>query len=138
MSTIQPNRFLRNALRADAAVSGAVGVLQLALADLLAKVLELPSLMLTGAGLFLLGYVALLVVLARSARLWSGWIWIVILGNIAWALGCITLAFSREFAPSELGIAFLATQTVTVIVFAALEYRGLVGSERPIRAALAL
>jgi hypothetical protein len=64
LQTIQPNGFLRGALLADAAVSGAVALLQLALTGLLVELLHLPSPLLVGTGAFLVAYVALLLVLA--------------------------------------------------------------------------
>jgi hypothetical protein len=137
VQTIQPNGFLRGALLADAVVSGAVALLQLALSGLLVELLRLPSSLLMGTGAFLVAYVALLIVLARSARVWPALIWIVVVGNVAWALGCVGLMFGAEVNPSPLGVAFLGVQAVTVLIFAGLEYKGLDGSAGGARGAVA-
>lgn len=129
MQTVQSNKFLQRVLLADAVVSGAVAVLQIAFVDLLAGLLNLPVQLLMGTGLFLVAYVVLLIALARASRLWSGLIWLVIVGNVAWAVGCAGLVMIAGLQPSPLGIAFLAVQAVTVLVFAALEYLGLARSE---------
>ena len=137
MQTIHPNRLLRGALLADAVVSGAVALLQLALAGPLAELLRLPSSLLLGSGAFLVAYVVLLIVLARSARAWTALIWIVVLGNLAWAVGCVGLMFGADAKPSALGVAFLGVQAVAVLTFAALEYKGLVESVGCAQAAVA-
>ena len=136
MNTIQPNKFLRGALLADAVVSGAVALLQLALTGLLVDLLRLPSPLLLGTGAFLVAYVALLLVLARSARVWTPLIWIVVMGNVAWALACIWLVSGAAVKPSALGVAFVGVQAVAVLIFAALEYKGVVESARGSRMAL--
>jgi hypothetical protein len=137
MKTIEPSAFLRGVLLADALVSGAVALVQLALASTLSEWLRLPSEMLMATGAFLVGYVIVLTVLARSARISSAWVWLVVIGNVAWAIGCVALAALGAVQPSGLGLAFLAVQAVTVLIFAALEYRGLVESRASARAAWA-
>lgn len=125
MQTIQPSGFLRGALVADAAVSGVVAALQLGFAGRLADLLHVPSTLLLGTGAFLVAYVVMLLLLARSARVWPALLWLVILGNVAWAVGCIGLVFTVQVNPSALGMAFLGVQAVTVLIFAVLEYMGL-------------
>jgi hypothetical protein len=125
LQTIQPSSFLRGALLADAVVSGAVALLQLALTGMLVGLLHLPASLLTGTGAFLVAYVVLLLVLARSARVWPLLIWIVVLGNLAWAVGCVALMFGANPSPSGLGMAFLGVQAITVLIFAGLEFKGL-------------
>jgi hypothetical protein len=136
MQTIQPNRFLRGALLADAAVSGAVAALQLALTGALAELLQLPHLLLIGTGAFLAAYVALLIALALSTRVWAPLIWLVVVGNVAWALGCVGLLVNAQVTPSALGNAFVVVQVAAVLVFAALEYKGMVESLGMARAAV--
>lgn len=137
MQTIQPNGFLRGVLLADAVVSGAVALLQLALTGLLVELFYLPSSLLMGTGAFLMAYVVLLIVLARSVRVWPALIWIVVVGNVAWALGCVGLMVGAKLNPSPLGVAFLAVQAVAVLLFAGLEYKGLGESAGGVRAAVA-
>ena len=69
MQFILPSRLLRTALVVDAVATGALAVLQVAVPDLLSRLLVLPRGLLLETGVFLLGYLLLLVVMARSARL---------------------------------------------------------------------
>jgi hypothetical protein len=133
VNTLQPNKFLQGALLADAVVSGAVALLQLALTGPLVDLLHLPSSLLLGTGTFLVAYGALLVVVARSARVWTPLMWIVVVGNMAWALACIGLILGATAKPSSLGVAFVGVQAVAVLIFASLEYKGLVESVRSSR-----
>jgi hypothetical protein len=137
MQTIQPSPFLQRVLLADAVVSGAVAIVQVAFAEWLAGLLRLPSPLLTGTGFFLVGYVVLLAVLARTRRLWAGLIWLVVVGNAAWAVGCVGLAMFFTTQPSAFGMAFLTVQAITVLIFAALEFHGLTNSHRSTGPALA-
>jgi hypothetical protein len=128
MQTIHPSRFLKVALFADAAVSGAVALLQLLAGKLLAGLLALPAVLLLESGVFMVVYVALLVAMATRRRLWSWLVWVVIVGNVAWAVGCVSLlkllpAFASGPANS-LGVAFLLVQAFTVLALALLQWRG--------------
>ena len=125
MSSVTPSDLLKKALAADAVVSGAVAVLQLAIPDALSRLLLLPRGLLVETGLFLVAYTLLLIVLARSARVWSPLILVIVVGNVAWAAGCAVLLGTGQLQPSILGIAFVAQQAVAVLVFAGLEYFGL-------------
>jgi hypothetical protein len=127
MTSIYPSRFLRNALIADALACTALVVLQLSLPDLLASLLQLPSILLTCSGVFLATYVGLLIVLASSKSVWKVMVTLVVVGNVAWALGCVGLAALA--APSGLGIGYLIAQAVFVLVIAKLEWQGLKGSQ---------
>ena len=120
-----PSRFLRFSLLADAAISGAVGVLMMAGAGLLDGLLGLPVPLLRGAGLVLVPYVAALVWLARREDLSRQAVWMVILANGAWAAACVLLLLSGWIAPTWLGVAFVLVQAVTVLVFAELQYMAL-------------
>ena len=128
MQTIVPNTFLKRALGADAALSGAVALLQLAVPTLLAAQTGLAPALLIGTGVFLVGYVALLIVLATRARLWAPLVWFVVAGNAGWAVAALVV--SQEQALSALGQAFAFVHAVAVSVFAWLEYRGLATSSR--------
>ena len=72
MRTVFPSSLLRKALIADAVVSGAVAALQLAMPQALGRLLLLPRGLLVETGMFLVAYTLLLILLARSARVWSG------------------------------------------------------------------
>ena len=120
---VQPSSFLKRALVADAAVSGAVALLQLAASAQLSSFTGLPQPLLLGTGTFLVGYVTLLLVLAARQSVWSSLLWLVIAGNLAWAVGALGVSMSSPL--STLGHAFAAVHAVAVTTFAYLEYRGL-------------
>lgn len=124
MHTIHPSRFLKVALLVDALVSGLVAVLQLLAGKLLTSLLALPAMLLFESGVFLVGYVALLVTMARSQRLWSWLVLAIVVGNVGWALGCLGLLQLLPAAPSALGTAYLLLQAAAVLVFAGLEWAG--------------
>ena len=128
MQTIVPNTFLKRVLWADAAVSGAVALLQLAVPALLAAQTGLPNALLVGTGLFLVGYVAWLITLATRARLWTPLLWFVIAGNAGWAVAALVVSLALPLAALGQGFAFVHAAAVSV--FAWLEYRGLSDSSR--------
>lgn len=125
MKTVVPSRLLTLALAADALVSGATAALQVAAPAWLGQLLLLPHALLLETGIFLVAYTVLLIVLARSARVWSGLIGIVVAGNLGWAIGCVALLASGALSPNLLGAAFVATHVIVVLTFATLEFNGL-------------
>ncbi len=125
MQSILPSRLLRLALVVDAAATGALAVLQLALPDALSRLLMLPRGLLLETGAFLVGYVILLVVMARSQRLWSWLVRTVVVGNLLWAVGCVALLATGAVQPGALGMAYMAMQALAVMVFAGAQYLGL-------------
>jgi hypothetical protein len=125
MKTIQSSRLLKLALYADAAASVSLAGLQLLLPSLLSDRLSLPAGLLTGTGIFLVGYTLMLVLLARAHHVWAVAVQFIILGNVGWAIACLALAETAIVSPSGLGVAFLVFQAVAVLAFAALEYAGL-------------
>ena len=129
MRTVHPSPLLKTALVADAVVTGAAAVLQLTAASWLSELLALPRTLLIESGAFLVAYTVLLIVLARSTRVSSAVIATIVVGNIAWAAGCVGLLVTDALSPSGLGVAFVIMQTVAVLIFATLEYLGLKGSE---------
>lgn len=128
MNTIRPSSLLKNALLADAVVSGATGLLQLVATDQLATMLALPRTGLAATGEFFVIFAALLLVLANRRSVWAGLVGFVALGNLAWGLGSVALLLAGVLAPNALGAAFVLVQAVAVAVFGALEWRGLRGS----------
>jgi hypothetical protein len=128
MHTVYPSTLLRRALGADALVSGAVAALQLAAAGALADLLALPRALLVETGVFLACYTVLLVVLARSERVWRPLVLVIVAGNVGWAIACVGVIAAGVVQPSALGVAFVAVQAVAVLGFAALEGLGLKAS----------
>lgn len=117
--------FLRNTLFADALVSGAAGILMMLGAPLLSPLLGLPGELLFWAGLVLVPFVAMLVVIARRATVSRLVMIDIIVINALWVAGSFALLFSGAVDPTMLGIAFVTAQAVTVAVFAELQFIGI-------------
>ena len=123
-TSLLPSSTLRRALWTDAAVSGAAGALQLAGGDTLAAAFGLPAPLSLASGVFLLGYAAMLVAMARAPRLHAALVALVVFGNLGWALACVGLPAAGVLNPSSLGLAWLLLQALAVAVFAAWEGAG--------------
>ncbi|HZS08146.1 MAG TPA: hypothetical protein VFD58_25150 [Blastocatellia bacterium] len=125
MPIISPSSFLRRALLADAAMSGAAGLLMMLGADFLTEPTGLPVALLRYAGLSLLPFAALLIWLATRASLPQPAVWVVIACNVSWTADSILLLLAGWVAPTALGKAFVVAQALAVLVMAELEYLGL-------------
>jgi hypothetical protein len=125
MSMSSGSTFLRRVLVADAAISGATGVLMMAGAPMLAPALGIPAELLRWAGLSLLPFAALVVHLSRRAHLARGGVGTVIALNAAWVVASVALLVSGQVAPTTLGYAFVIVQAVAVAGLADLQYFGL-------------
>ena len=125
MNTLHVSSLLRFALRLDAVATAATGGAMLLFTTEMESLLHLPAVLMTYAGLFLLGYAAVIAVLSRRDTLPRWAVWTVIVGNALWATDCAALAFLGILAPSALGIGFLLMQAVVVAGFAELQYFGL-------------
>jgi hypothetical protein len=117
--------LLRRALLADAIFSGASAVLLTLGAGALASLLNLPVALLRETGLFLIAYAALVGWLGTRPSILRPLVWIVVVGNAAWALASIALLFGGWVTPNLLGEAAVAMQAIAVGVFAELQYVGL-------------
>lgn len=136
MTFIRPSKLLKQALVADAAVSSAVGVLQVAVTPWLVTVLSLPASLLLGTGLFMLGYAGLLIVMAVSRTLPKVLVQVVVFGNVGWGMAGGWVLVASGFHPTGFGIAFVGIHIVGVLVLALAEYLGL-GQSAPSRPATA-
>ncbi|MBB6466868.1 hypothetical protein [Aminobacter carboxidus] len=114
--------FVRNVLNADALISGAAGILMMLGAPLLSPLLELPAELLFWAGLALVPFVAMLVVIARRPSVSKLMMIDIIAINVVWVIGSFGLLLSGVVAPNALGIAFVAAQALAVAVFAELQF----------------
>ena len=128
MTTVRPHSLLRTALLVDAAGSGALALLQLLATDTLAPLLGVPAPVLLGTGLFFVAYVTLLVLMARAAQLPVALVWLVVVGNAGWAVGCVGAMLSGWLQPSAAGVGYLLFQAVAVLLFATLQRMGLARS----------
>ena len=89
MSQFSSSLLLRRALIADAAASGATGLLLLAGPGLLDRLLGLPTAFLRGAGLLLVPYVVFVAWVGMRARIARGPVWAAIVAHAAWAMASI-------------------------------------------------
>jgi hypothetical protein len=117
--------FLRFALLVDAVASGATGLLLVAGAEGLTRLLGLPVPLMREAGLLLVPYVALVGFVVTRENISLGAVKTIVALNVLWVLGSIGLLMSSLVAPRMLGYAFVIVQAVAVGVFAELQIIGL-------------
>ncbi len=126
MTTLNsPSKLLRRVLLADAATSGAIGLLMMLGSGLLEQLLGLPAELSRYAGISLLPFAAFLIYLAKRENLSPPAIWAVIILNVLWIADSILLLLSGWIEPTGLGYAFVIFQAFGVAMFAGLEYFGL-------------
>lgn len=119
-----PN-FLRNVLRADALSCVACVVLQVVFTGQMAQLLGLPEALLAYTSEFLLVYAAVVAFVSTRDPLPRPLVWVLLAGNLGWAIACALLLVSGRVAPSMLGTAYVVAQALTVAVLAELQFFGL-------------
>lgn len=124
-----PSLFLRRAVQGDAVITGAMAILLVAGASLLAPTLNLPETFLRQVGIFLIVYAALVGFLGTREQMPKLAVWLVIAANAIWAIDSIGLLFTGWVSPNALGQAFIAAQAIAVAAIAELQYIGLKRSE---------
>ena len=125
MLSLRPSPLLRQALLADAATSGACGLLMVLGAGFLGRLLGLPPALLTYVGLSLLPFAALLAYLATRETLPPTAVWMVIGSNALWAADSLLLLVSGWVEPTAAGYAFTVVQALVVVMYAEFQYIGL-------------
>jgi hypothetical protein len=125
MRITQSSTFLRRVLMADAATSGAMGLLLLAAGGILERQLGGPAWLLNLSAVVLLPFAGLLIYLATRERIAAPAVWAVIAANLIWVADSLLLVLSGWVALTTLGIAFIVAQAIVVAIFAELEYVGL-------------
>lgn len=118
-----PTPWLRRVLALDALSGVGAGLLHLLLADTLAQTFGLAAGLISASGWALFGFAALAGWLARQALPARGPLMLLILGNGAWSLGCLALAWGGG-AVTPLGQAYLTVLAVAVLAMADLEFLG--------------
>jgi hypothetical protein len=121
----RPSSFLRLVLLADAAASGATGLLVLIGGGFLAGLLGVPATLLREAGLILLPYVAFVAYIGTRESLVRPAIWAIVICNVLWAGASVLLVMGQWIAPTALGYAFVIGQALIVALLAGLQYLGL-------------
>lgn len=122
---INPSPFLRRAIQADALVSGAMALLLVFGAGLLAPLLNLPEAFMRNTGFILVVYAALVGLLGTRSIMSRTAVWTVIAVNAGWTIDSLILLASDWVAPNLMGQIFVVMQAITVGVFAELQFVGL-------------
>jgi hypothetical protein len=125
MMTIHSSPLLRQALLADAATSGAFGLLMLLAAGPLGHLLGLPEMLLRIAGLVLLPFAAFLAWLGLRVQVQRLLVWAVVIGNALWVADSILLLVSGWVEPTTAGYAFVIMQALAVLMYAEFQFIGL-------------
>ncbi|MEV4258006.1 hypothetical protein AB0J52_33000 [Spirillospora sp. NPDC049652] len=119
------SRLLRLALRADAIVTGANGLLYLALAAPLQDLLDLNAGTGRELGGFLLLYAAAVWAISMPARPRRGAVTAVVEVNGLWTVLSIVTVFAGWFSLNTVGTVWAVLQAIVVAGFAALQYTAL-------------
>ncbi len=122
---IHPSLFLRRAIQVDALVSGAMALLLVVGAGLLAPLLSFPEAFLRNTGFVLVVYATLVGFLGTRGLMPKMAVWAVIAVNAMWTVDSIALLMSGWVPPNLFGHAFVVMQAVAVGVFAELQFIGL-------------
>jgi hypothetical protein len=120
-----PSLFLRRVLQLDAVATGATGLLLLGGTGMLHGLLNLPTALMTYAGIFCVAWAATLGLASLRNEISRGFVWTIIVANVLWVVGSVALLLSGYVSPTWLGYTFVIAQAVAVDVFAALQYFGL-------------
>jgi len=113
--------LLRAVMRFDAVVTGANGIVYLALAGPLGDLFGLSTELLRGVGAFLVLFAAFVALAGMRVPL------AVVAGNVAWAAGSIVAAIAGWGSPETVGTVWIVLQAVVGGLFAEL---GLLGVRR--------
>lgn len=125
MLNTRSDAFLRYALIADAAASGATGLLMIAGAGLLEGLLGLPAALTREAGLLLVPYVAFVAFVGTREHISRTAVQATIALNVIWTVCSVGLLVTDYVAPTALGYAFVIGQAAVVALFAELQFIGL-------------
>ena len=119
---MQPT-LIRRALRADALLCGAAGIVMIVGGAARAPLLDLPAEVFVGAGVFFTPWTLALLWIARGNPISRAGAQAVIALNVAWVIASIALLL--VLTPSPFGSAFVIAQAIAVGVLAELQYIGL-------------
>lgn len=129
MTSIRASSLLRRVLIVDAVSSGALGIVMIAFAELLANLCQLPVELVSEAGIVLLPFAAFVGFVASRPEPARIAVWAVIALNVVWVVDSIMLLFSGWIAPNALGYTVVIAQAAAVLVLADLEFMGLKRSD---------
>jgi hypothetical protein len=115
----------RLTLQIDALVSGALGLLLLVLGGPVSDWLDLPVNLLRGAGLFAVGWAALLAWIASRPPVPRTVLAGIAVGNTVWVIASFGLLVSGLVEPNGWGVAFLTFQALVVAGFVWVQFMAL-------------
>lgn len=110
---------LKQLLVLDAITCLVTGLALVSATGFLTALFGLPESLLRYAGLVLFPCAALMLIAART--LTKPLVWMVIIGNFAWAAASVVVAFA--FEPTTLGFTFVLIQALVVTILGVLERR---------------
>ena len=116
---------LRRVLAFDAISGVGTGLLQLAASGLLSGLLGLSEPLLRTSGIAIFAFVALAAWLAMQRTPSRAGLAVLVVGNFAWAIGCLWLALGGAPGATSLGVAYLMVQVLVVAALAELQWMGL-------------
>jgi hypothetical protein len=116
---------LRRVLWFDAISGVGTGVLQVAASGPLSQWLGLPESLLRASGIGIFAFVALAAWLAMQRTPSRAGLAVLVVGNFAWAIGCLWLALGGAPGATNLGVAYFMVQVLVVAVLAELQWMGL-------------
>ena len=122
MTNVPMSRSLRLALLADAGASGATAALLIAGAGLLEPLMGLPVALMREAGMLLVPYVILVLLVASRPTTPVAAVTAIIGINAAWTAASVWLLVSGWVSPTVLGVAFVLAQALVVGAFAVIQY----------------
>jgi hypothetical protein len=125
LSATGQSTLLRNALVADAVITGATGLAMFLGAGLLASLFGLPDALLRYAGLSLIPFAALVAFMAARDRVSRPAVLAIIIANVLWVVDSFLLLLTGWVQPSVLGYVFVIGQAVIVAGFAEVQHMGL-------------
>ncbi len=117
--------FMRFVLWADVISCLACGLLQLALTTVLSERLGLSATLLAYTGIFLLLYGAAVLFIATRIRVPNAIVWLLIAGNMAWAVACIAFLLAAVAELTLFGKGYVVLQASAVAILAQLQYAAL-------------
>jgi hypothetical protein len=130
MTRIVPSCFLRRVLVAGAAGNLLAGGIATLLPAMLGEWLQLPATTIGAAGLYLLGQAALGLWLAGRGSLEEAAVWLLMVGNAAFAFMSILPLALAMLTPNLLGAFVICAEAWIALAFVELQHLGLARSAR--------
>ena len=124
LSFLSSPSVLRAAVWFDASTGVLLGAAHLLLTAQLAEWLGLPANLLVGTGVALLCYAALAIRIASARSMSRSLLWLLIVGNLAWALASLAVLLGSTVQPTLLGQGYLLVHVVSVALLAELQWMG--------------